>query len=581
MGILRPHRAVRGPALEQSRAEGTGRQVSLFDRLKGTWDAFTGPVEGEAHDGGEGPKERGKPLNVLFELAPDAYYLNDFFGYFVDGNRAAEELVGYTRDQLIGKNFLELRLLTPESLPKASYLLAQNAAGESTGPDELVMRRGDGSKVTVEVRTHPVEIEGRRLVLGIARDITKRKRNEEALRKAKNELERRVKERTAGLEEAIRVLRAENAERRQAEQALRQEEERYRAVVTQTPDCIYLVDPETYAILEHNPALPELLGTIPKNLFDFLDHEREDIERKIARIRADRSQFLGERRYLRSDGSTVPMLVSASLIEYGGQEVLCVVARDVRQLKQLEEQLRWSQRMEAIGRMAGGIAHDFNNLLSVVSMCAQRAEHRAKRGDPVEDLLEDVREIQAVSMKGAELANQLLAFGRQQVLAQTRLDLNIVVEETIRMARRVAGRRITWQTELCEELSRVLADRGQLEQVLMNLLINARDAMSEGGEISIRSFDEELTGNGGGEALPPDAAPGRYATVTVSDTGVGMERETADRVFEPFFSTKGDEGTGLGLAVAFGIVRQHGGMLTVRSAPGEGATFTVRLPVAE
>lgn len=521
-------------------------------------------------------------INLLFEMAPDAYYLNDMLGNFIEGNKAAEELVGYKRDELIGKNFLQLGLIRPRDLPRAASMLAANVAGRTVGPDELTLIRKDGTPVTVEVRAQPISFRGKRVVLGIARDITKRKKAERALLQAQEELETRVQERTIELAKAVIALQKEIAERKLVEKALSQESERIQAVISQTADCIYLADVRTRKILEHNPALTRLLGYTDSELseltlYDFIDHDRESIDRNISRIAADREHFIGERRYRRRDGTTAQMSVSANLISYGGREVICVVSRDVTELMRLEEQLRWSQRMEAVGRLAAGIAHDFNNVLSVISLCCEVISIKVSGQD--QDLRSNLDDVMMAIQRATQLIQQLQAFSRRQTLEPTTVTVNALIEDLTRMTERILGRKIHLVTELDQEIGQVLADPGQIEQVLMNLVVNARDAISEGGTITIRS--EELTFNPK-RVLGEDAPPGRYICITVIDTGCGIDVKTLDHIFEPFYTTKEEgKGTGLGLAVAYGIVKQHKGFITVRSKLDEGTTFQVYLPVKE
>jgi hypothetical protein len=277
---------------------------------------------------------------------------------------------------------------------------------------------------------------------------------------------------------------------------------------------------------------------------------------------------------MRKDGTEVPVEISLGPLQT--QEGMLVIAaiRDITARKSLESQLRQAQKMEAIGNLAGGIAHDFNNLLTVINGYSTMTLQLLKTDDPVRPNLEEIKE---AGDRAASLTRQLLAFSRKQILEPKVLDLNAVVTNLDKMLQRLIGEDIALQTALAPALGRVKADPGQIEQVLMNLAVNARDAMPQGGRLTIETTNVELDGHYAAQhvAVPP----GLYVMLAVSDTGSGMDTETQAHIFEPFFTTKGQgKGTGLGLSTVYGIVKQSGGYIWVYSEPGLGTTFKIYLP---
>jgi PAS domain S-box-containing protein len=252
------------------------------------------------------------------------------------------------------------------------------------------------------------------------------------------------------------------------------------------------------------------------------------------------------------------------------------VKRDVTREVQLEVQLRQSQKMEAIGQLAGGVAHDFNNILGAMMM---QAEMAAMVENTPSEVREGLHEIRAAAEKAANLTRQLLLFSRRQVMQPRDLDLNEIVNSLAKMLQRIIGEDVRLQLDLHPAPLIIHADAGMLDQVLMNLVVNARDAMPNGGRLVIET--SEKTVNEDVARLNPDAVPGRYACLSVNDTGCGIPPEILPRIFEPFFTTKEPgKGTGLGLATVYGIVRQHQGWLNVYSEPGQGANFQIFLPAS-
>ena len=285
-------------------------------------------------------------------------------------------------------------------------------------------------------------------------------------------------------------------------------------------------------------------------------------------------------------GNRIPVEhLTTPMLDRDGQTIGSVIVfRDVsakrvaaEALLETESRLQQSQKMEAIGTLTGGVAHDFNNLLTAILGYTQLARQRASSGKPVESLLE---EVEKAGSRAAALTRQLLAFSRRQRLQQRNVSIKEAIADILKLLERIIGADVEIVVNHAPDVMAVFADPAQIEQVIMNLSVNARDAMPDGGKLSIETTNVELDEHYC--ARYPDVEPGRYVQVRVTDTGTGMDAETQSRIFEPFFTTKGvNKGTGLGLSMAYGIVKQHGGHISVYSEPGQGSAFNVFLPVAE
>jgi signal transduction histidine kinase len=281
-----------------------------------------------------------------------------------------------------------------------------------------------------------------------------------------------------------------------------------------------------------------------------------------------------ELRRRRQNGSLIDISLSAAPLRDGQGQIIGVIGimEDITEAKRLRQQLLQSHRMETVGRLAGGVAHDFNNLLAVISGYSESLLRRIADGDP---LRPPVEEIQKAADRGAALTRQLLAFSRRQVVQAQPLDLAHVVSSVNQMLRRVISDKIEVVVRNDARRTIVRGDPGQMEQVLVNLALNARDAMPDGGVLSIATSDARLTE---GQATAVNLKPGRYVKLEVRDTGCGMDEEVRSRIFEPFYTTKDGKGTGLGLSIVYGIVQQCGGNISVSSEPGKGTRFSILLP---
>jgi len=375
-------------------------------------------------------------------------------------------------------------------------------------------------------------------------------------------------------------LKRAREEQARAEEARRQSEERYRTLVEGVRDLIFALSPEG-AITSLNPAFETITGWPPGDWltksFDQLVHP-EDLPLALdlfSRVLHGEWRPASQFRIHTKRGDYRVGEFSATAARRDGRLVAILgIGRDVTERVQLEQQLRQAQKMEAVGRLAGGVAHDFNNILTAITGYADLLAEDLPAGDPRR---QDAAEIRKAAERAAGLTRQLLAFSRQQVLQSRVLDPNALVSELEKMLHRLLGEDVRLATRLPPGVGHVKADPGQLEQVIMNLVVNSRDAMPNGGQLTIETANVELDEAYAREHYP--ARPGPYVMVAVSDTGTGMNDEVQAHLFEPFFTTKErGKGTGLGLATVYGIVQQSGGFIWVYSELGHGTTFKIYLP---
>jgi len=363
---------------------------------------------------------------------------------------------------------------------------------------------------------------------------------------------------------------------RHAEQTAIHNEERIRQLIENAADA-FLVHDADGRFVEANPSACEMLGYSRQELVGMrVGDVQLDLNEAKARSTWNtlepRRSVTFDTEYRRRDGSTVPVEVKISAVSRGGQRQVIAVARDTSERRRIEQQLRHSQKMEAVGRLAGGVAHDFNNLLTAIKGHAELLIQELDDDAATRDLAE----ISRAADRAAVLTRKLLAFSRQQIFSPEVIDLNEIVLETGRLLRPLIGEHLDFRTDL-GAIGRVRADHGQIEQVLVNLVVNARDAMPAGGALQITTSNLDVDDDN--PYRHPFVRHGRYVALRVSDTGTGMDAETLGRVFEPFFTTKEKgKGSGLGLAIAYGIVKQSGGYLVAESEPGRGSHFHVILP---
>ena len=494
-------------------------------------------------------------LDQLFTSSLDLLCLAGFDGYSTRVNPAMCRAFGYTEEEMLSTPFADL--IYEEDREYVKKNMARLATGETL--TDIVVRmtaKGGGLRHT---QWNVVPFLERGLIYTTGRDITEIKELEESLREVADKLN-----------DAQRIGRVGSWEADLSTGWSEWSDEAMRIYGLQPGDV--KPDADLFFSMVHpedREHVRTMGGVKPR------DGEYRSAQHRIVLKDGTERDVLSHMEFT-CDADGEPVYIRGTC-----QDVTAAKEAE-RKNAMLEEQLRVSQKMDAIGALAGGVAHDFNNLMSVVLTYVGFAQEALIQGDPI---LEDLSEVQKAAERAAALTRQLLAFGRKQIFQPVPLDLNHVAEGIDRMLRRVVGERIELVQELAPDLGTTVADPGQLEQVLMNLVINARDAMPDGGKLTIETANIEVDAGIAamqveepGSLMEPLHA-GSYVMIAVTDTGCGMDEVTRSRLFEPFFTTKAvGKGTGLGLPTVYGIVKQSKGVIRVVSAPGEGSTFTIYLP---
>jgi PAS domain S-box-containing protein len=515
-------------------------------------------------------EQRSEPMTLddwerFFALSPDMLCVARFDGAFERLNPAWEKTLGWTTGELLSRPWLDF--VHPDD--RAAAVDARGRLAEGAPIISFTSRCSckDGSHKWLAFTAAPARDAD--TMYAAARDITESKRASEEVRGGRDELKLRAAERSS--------------ERRQESSDRQQADDRFRLLVESVRDyAIFIVDPDGRVVTWNSGAEritgfseEESVGGHMRRFYPPKDAERGKPEEEL-RVALARGRMESEEWRARKDGTLfwANVVVTPLYDDAGTHLGFADVTRDLTERRALEEHIRQSEKMEAVGRLAGGIAHDFNNVLSVILSYSEMIGGDLK---PEEPLRADIEEIRTAALRAADLTRQLLAFSRQQVLETTVLELNRSVAGMEKMLRRLLGAHIELTMLLASGLWNIEADPGQIEQIVMNLAVNARDAMPDGGQLTIETTNVELDDDYAQEHH--DVRAGSHVMLAVSDTGIGMDRETKARVFEPFFTTKErGRGTGLGLATVFGIIKQSGGHIWAYSEPGAGTTFKTYFP---
>ena len=529
-------------------------------------------------------------FRLLLDAAPDAMLVVSETGQIVLANTQAETMFGIPRQSLAGK---PIEVLIPEryrdrhSGHRSLYAADPRQRPMGVGL-ELYGLRKNSEEFPVEISLSPLKTDAGSFVMAAIRDITDRKRTQEKVSRLNRELQEKVEElrRTNDELAALRLAETESLrfERDRAENELRFSEEHFRTIVERAPYGIYAAAEDGNLVLA-NPAMVLMLGydtveeVLALNTVRDIYADPQERRRALQHWESSSHATPFETTWKRKDRKLITVRLAGRRLTPGASLAMHeVFVENVTEQRVLERQFQQAQRMEAVGRLAGGIAHDFNNLLMVIGSSAQMLQEAKQDPDKVEHYAGIVRN---AADKAAGLTRRLLAFSRRQVLHPAVLSLNDVVVDICKLLPRLLGEDIEVVLGLEEDLKNIYADRGQIEQALMNLAVNARDAMPRGGKLTIETQTVELDAQYS-RMKAGEIAAGKYIMLAISDTGIGMSLEVQAQIFEPFFTTKEvGKGTGLGLASVYGTVRQSGGFIWVYSEPEKGSTFKLYFPAIE
>jgi PAS domain S-box-containing protein len=416
-------------------------------------------------------------------------------------------------------------------------------------------------------------------VLQMAHALSKKWQLTHMARRQMEELDALVNQRTAELRAANAQLVGEVAERTAAEEALRKSEERFSKAFHSSPVPMLIQQPDGKVCLDANGSFLELIGATRD---DVLAGETPWWADDVAATTI--GEALAARRPVRNLAATIrtiageirEVLVAAENLELGSTPYHLLILQDITDRVRLENELRQAQKMEAVGRLAAGVAHDFNNILTVI---LGNTSMQLRNPHLDEKISSSLHQVERAAERATALTRQLLAYSRKQIIQRRPVALNEVVEQTVTMLRRIIGEHIAIDLQLAPELPPIFADPSNVDQVIMNLALNARDAMSDGGKLTLTTVRVEI--DEAAHARNPEAQLGPHICLAVRDTGYGMDESTIARIFEPFFTTKDPgKGTGMGLATVYGVLKQHGGWLEVDSAPGRGTTIRAFFPIS-